>query len=215
MQRVKDSDLPLSCDTMVAVGDSGGGGQTILAKNSDRQRGGLFEGVDSISNIYSTEYQWDEISCDAIDFAVSEGWAQKHHDFSFARAYTDTTYHRLAGCQARYARSQNLLNQEKNPIEAVTFFGVLRDHYEDSFLAPRWSADEALLQRRFDTRRARRCRSEVLPRVAVVAVRNADTSCGDQLSGTLPRGAKAIWRPGVTFFAGIAEDRAKSPKRTF
>jgi len=105
------------------------------------------EGVDSISNIYSTEYQWDEISCDAIDFAVSEGWAQKHHDFSFARAYTDTTYHRLAGCQACYARSQNLLNQEKNPIEAATFFGVLRDHYEDSLLAPRWSADEALLQR--------------------------------------------------------------------
>ncbi len=103
------------------------------------------EGVDSISNIYSTEYRWDEISCDAIDFAVKKGWTSRHRDFCFARAYTDTTFHRLAGCQARYARSQFLLNRGKNPIEVTAFFEVLRDHYEGSLLAPRWSADEALV----------------------------------------------------------------------
>ena len=117
----------------------------ILETSNRRWVARRVEEVDSISNIYSTEYEWDEISSDAIDFAKRSGWTQKHHDFSFAQAYTDTTFDRLAGCEARYARSQSLLNQVRGPFEAPTFFHILRDHYENTLLAPRWSADEALV----------------------------------------------------------------------
>ncbi|MHB1135019.1 MAG: peptidase C69 family protein [Chloroflexota bacterium] len=78
-----------------------------------------------------------------MEHAVEQGWCRGAGDFNFARAYGDWQ-RPLAPREFRYQRGRELLARAAGHIDEQTMLAHLRDHYEDTFAAPRWSAQELL-----------------------------------------------------------------------
>jgi secernin len=95
-------------------------------------------GTYAISNQPTIRTEWDQASQDLIDHAIKAGWwpAGENRPFDFARAYTDPGT-RLQASHVRLQRSRHLLADaaRHGKIAFDQASRVLRDHYEDTFLA--------------------------------------------------------------------------------
>ena len=101
-------------------------------------------GIYSISNVPTIEEEWDEAAPHLIDHAVAHGWwqAKDPQPFNFTRAYADLVHYPRVGAQPRCARSRWLLGQRRGHLTAQDMMGFLRDHYDETFLAPRRGPDD-------------------------------------------------------------------------
>jgi dipeptidase len=100
--------------------------------------------VYSISNVPTIGEEWDEASPDLAEHAREQGWwhPKRLPRFHFARVYSD---HLHGGCSSgamRRARSADLLASRKGTLGVSEMMGFLRDHYEGTWLAPRFAPDE-------------------------------------------------------------------------
>ncbi|MCC6177989.1 MAG: C69 family dipeptidase [Chloroflexi bacterium] len=98
-------------------------------------------GARAISNVYSIETHWDESSPDLAEHAIERGWWRADVPFNFARAYQDFSVEIAPRC-VRFQRATDLLGRQGGQITAQTMMAHLRDHYDDTFMAPRWSPQE-------------------------------------------------------------------------
>jgi secernin len=98
-------------------------------------------GARAISNVYSIETDWDEASDDLEAFALERGWWRPHVPFNFARAYGDYEVEIAPRC-LRFQRATDLLGRQGGQITAESMLAHVRDHYDDTFMAPRWSPQE-------------------------------------------------------------------------
>ncbi len=81
-----------------------------------------------ISNVYSVETDWDQLSPAAEQVAVAQGWwPTLAGRFNFADAYTATSRNEGSGAM-RCGRSCALLNQRTGGITPRTMMAVLSDH---------------------------------------------------------------------------------------
>ncbi|MHB1006393.1 MAG: C69 family dipeptidase [Chloroflexota bacterium] len=102
------------------------------------------EGARAISNVYTIETGWDDASPDLVEYAEAKGWWDRRQgEFNFARAYQDFEPP-YAPRNFRYQRAQQLLTLQRNRVSVETMQAHARDHYEGSFLAPRWAPQELL-----------------------------------------------------------------------
>ena len=98
-------------------------------------------GARAISNVYTIETAWDEASPDLVAHAVEMGWCNGERNFNFARTYGDYEVE-LAPRTIRYQRAQHLMDRDAGRITVETMMAYLRDHYDGSYLAPRWAPQE-------------------------------------------------------------------------
>jgi dipeptidase len=100
--------------------------------------------VYSISNVPTIEEEWDEASPDLAEHAREQGWwdPTSQPRLDFARAYGDYANYPRSSGQLRRNRSANLLGTCRGLLGVEAMMGLLRDHYEGTWLAPRWSPDE-------------------------------------------------------------------------
>jgi dipeptidase len=100
--------------------------------------------VYSISNVPTIETDWDEASADLVEHAREQGWwdPSLHPRFSFARTYGDYAKHPRGSGQCRLSRGRDRLVAQRGAIGVPEMMALLRDHYEGTFLAPRWAPDE-------------------------------------------------------------------------
>jgi secernin len=101
-------------------------------------------GTYAISNQATIRSQWDRSSPDLVDHATAAGWwpGDSGQAFDFARAYSDPGTP-LQASQVRLQRSRQLLAEavSRGGVEHITAAGILRDHYEGTFLGgPYFSA---------------------------------------------------------------------------
>ena len=101
--------------------------------------------VASISNIYSIEYEWDEVSPGLIDYAFSKGWTSSKDDFNFSKSFMGTNQN-LIGGQMRCAQSSRILQSKKGNITLKDLMVLLRDHYENTDFKPRWAPNSGIYQ---------------------------------------------------------------------
>jgi len=80
-----------------------------------------------ISNVYSVETDWQQLSPGAEQFAIDQTWAMPSARFNFAEAYTVSSRSEGSGAMRR-GRSCALLNQRAGTITSQTLMAVLRDH---------------------------------------------------------------------------------------
>lgn len=81
-----------------------------------------------ISNVYSVESDWTQLSPAAEAFAVEQGWWQPSQErFNFADAYTVSSRSEGSGAMRR-GRSCAVLSQHAGGISAQTMMRVLSDH---------------------------------------------------------------------------------------
>ncbi|GAB3881308.1 C69 family dipeptidase [Terrabacter terrigena] len=92
----------------------------------------ISSGTWSISNQPTLRRHTDRMSEGLPDLAVRSGWHPKGPDFDFARAVTDPMTP-LQASQPRLQRSRQLL-ADAGAVDERRAMGVLRDHYEGSFL---------------------------------------------------------------------------------
>jgi secernin len=94
------------------------------------------EGVTSISNQPSIRNDWSLASDNLVDYATARGWwrEDKRETFDFARAYIDLEKP-LQLSHLRVCRSQALLKEKAGDVSLAWLWRILRDHYEDTFLA--------------------------------------------------------------------------------
>ena len=98
-------------------------------------------GTRAISNVYSIETRWDEASADLVEHALKRGWWRPDVPFNFARAYGDYEVEIAPRC-LRFQRATDLLARNDRQVSVKTMLAHLRDHYDDTFMAPRWSPQE-------------------------------------------------------------------------
>jgi secernin len=85
-------------------------------------------GALGISNVYSVETDWSELSPGAEQFAVEHGWWQAVQGrLNFADAYSAASRSEGSGAMRR-VRSCALLSQRRGGISARTMMAVLGDH---------------------------------------------------------------------------------------
>jgi len=99
------------------------------------------QGARAISNVYSIETHWDEASADLVHHALDKGWWRPDVPFNFAKAYGDYEVEIAPRC-FRFQRATDLLGQQGGQITVPSMMAHLRDHYDDTFMAPRWSPQE-------------------------------------------------------------------------
>ena len=99
------------------------------------------QGARAISNVYSIETRWDEASADLVEHALAQGWWHPDVPFNFARAYGDYSVEIAPRC-FRFQRATDLMAGQDGKITVPTMLSHLRDHYDDTFMAPRWSPQE-------------------------------------------------------------------------
>ena len=81
-----------------------------------------------ISNVYSVESDWQQMSPTAISTAVAQGWwADTAKRFNFADAYTADSRNEGSGAMRR-ARSCGVLKLRQGIIDARTMMALLSDH---------------------------------------------------------------------------------------
>ncbi|MGE3913663.1 MAG: C69 family dipeptidase [Chloroflexota bacterium] len=95
----------------------------------------------AISNVYSIETHWDEASADLVEHALAQGWWRADVPFNFAKAYGDYRVEIAPRC-FRFQRATDLLGKQGGQITVPSMMAHLRDHYDDTFMAPRWSPQE-------------------------------------------------------------------------
>jgi dipeptidase len=98
-------------------------------------------GARAISNVYSIETHWDEASADLIEHALERGWWRPDVPFNFARAYGDYTVEIAPRC-FRFQRATDLMAGQDGTISIESMLAHVRDHYDGTFMAPRWSPQE-------------------------------------------------------------------------
>jgi secernin len=98
-------------------------------------------GARAISNVYSIETHWDEASTDLIEHALERGWWRADVPFNFAKAYGDYSVEIAPRC-LRFQRATDLLGKQGGQVTVQSMMAHLRDHYDDTFMAPRWSPQE-------------------------------------------------------------------------
>jgi secernin len=98
-------------------------------------------GARAISNVYSIETHWDEASADLVEHALEQGWWRADVPFNFAKAYGDYSVEIAPRC-FRFQRATDLLGRQGGQITVPSMMAHLRDHYDDTFMAPRWSPQE-------------------------------------------------------------------------
>lgn len=89
-------------------------------------------GYRAISNGLSIEEKYDDISKEAIAFALKKGWANKKEAFNFKKAYSQWLMPKLAACEYRRNSSQ----QQGNRLTAFSVqyaFEILRSHHTHPF----------------------------------------------------------------------------------
>lgn len=97
--------------------------------------------MQGVSNCYSIGKDFDFSSEDLERIARKKRWLAPDEKFDFAKAYTGHVPN-LAGGTQRYMRSNKLL--ARNKIHNFsTLAAILRDHYEDELIAPRFGATNA------------------------------------------------------------------------
>lgn len=89
-------------------------------------------GTWSISNQPTLRCETDRTSTGLRELAVSSGWSPEDAEFDFARAVTDPLTP-LQASQLRLQRSRQLLAQD-GAVDEQKAMGVLRDHYEGTFV---------------------------------------------------------------------------------
>src|SRR5436190_1487273 len=98
-------------------------------------------GARAISNVYSIETTWDEASADLEAYALEQGWWRPDVPFNFARAYGDYEVAIAPRC-LRFQRATDLLGRQGGQVTVESMLRHVRDHYDDTFMAPRWSPQE-------------------------------------------------------------------------
>lgn len=93
-------------------------------------------GTRAISNEITTRTAWDDASDDLTTRAAENGWWQGDpgEPFDVARAYADPDTP-LQVSHLRLQRSRSLLRAAEPRVGIDTVKRILRDHYEDTFLA--------------------------------------------------------------------------------
>jgi len=88
--------------------------------------------VGCISNHVAIGDDWDTLSDDAVDFAVSNGWwdAAEEGRFDFAAAYRNTEYVPPQISEERLSQARTLLDEYRGKISPRTMMRSLRDHYD-------------------------------------------------------------------------------------
>ena len=97
--------------------------------------------MQGVSNCYSIGKEFDFASEDLERIARKKRWLSPGEEFDFAKAYTGHAPN-LAGGTQRYRRSNKLLSANKTH-DFSTLAAILRDHYEDELIAPRFGATNA------------------------------------------------------------------------
>ncbi len=90
----------------------------------------------AISNCYSIRRDMDLCSPGLREKALAEGWISADEPFDFAKAYTLPAV-RQAYAVPRYQRMTDML-AEKTEHSFATVLGILRDHFENTPMAPRF-----------------------------------------------------------------------------
>ncbi len=96
----------------------------------------------AISNCYSIHDDYDEGSEDIVSYARTMRLLSPDAPFDFARAYTRMVL-RQQRALPRYRRLQTLLGRLTGSIDTESVASILRDHFEDDLLAPRYAAGDA------------------------------------------------------------------------
>ncbi|NLI55344.1 MAG: secernin-3 [Clostridiales bacterium] len=96
----------------------------------------------AISNCYSIHDDYDEGSDDVVAYARSMRLLAPGAPFDFARAFTRMVL-RQQRSLPRYRRLLTLLERQKGTIDKESVVSILRDHFEDALLAPRYGAGDA------------------------------------------------------------------------
>ena len=97
----------------------------------------------AISNCYSIRDDFDEASADIEFYARQMRLLAPDAPFDFARAYSRTVL-RQQRAVPRYRRLNKLLNKLGWMLNAQIVTEILRDHFEDDLLAPRYGAGDAV-----------------------------------------------------------------------
>jgi dipeptidase len=100
------------------------------------------DGIYHQGNLYSIQGEWDERHPDLISHAIEMGWCNSDKDFNFDRAYWDYQKNPITGSMIRYRRGLQLLRKYYGRITPELMMELLRDHLEDTLLAPLWSPGE-------------------------------------------------------------------------
>ncbi len=90
------------------------------------------DGVGCISNHVEMKTDWDELSDDAVGYAVSKGWWDGGEDkrLDFAGAYRSVEMVPPQVSDERLRQSQMLLEEYRGKVSPVTMMRALRDHYD-------------------------------------------------------------------------------------
>jgi secernin len=95
----------------------------------------VVEGARTISNELTIRGEWDKSSPDLREHAVDSGWWRRGEGgFDFAYAYSDHEHYSRQVSHIRRMRTQELLDGNPGSIDERTVMGILRDHYEGTFL---------------------------------------------------------------------------------
>lgn len=87
--------------------------------------------IGSISNHIALTTDWDELSDDAVDYAVANGWWEDGAArFNFAAAYRSTEMVPPQISEERLRQSQLLLEEYRGRVSPQTMMRSLRDHYD-------------------------------------------------------------------------------------
>jgi secernin len=85
------------------------------------------EGSIGISNVYSVETDWNELSPEAESRAVEQGWWKEEGRFNFADAYTENSRAEGSGAMRRL-RSCSVLKQREGRLDTRAMMALLSDH---------------------------------------------------------------------------------------
>ena len=91
-----------------------------------------------VSNCYSIGKDADMMSANAERIARENRWLSPDEPFDFAKAYSGRQVGQPAGVQ-RFRRLNKLLSQREQH-DFASLAAILRDHYEDELIAPRFGA---------------------------------------------------------------------------
>lgn len=93
------------------------------------------ESVGYLSNCYSIFDDYDLVSKNAIDVAITKGWSAPDKKFNAAHSWTadDCIFAESEGF-VRYERLKTLMHKSE-PITTEIMMNNLRDHYQDTFLS--------------------------------------------------------------------------------
>jgi secernin len=95
----------------------------------------VVEGTRTISNELTIRREWDVASEDLVDHAIEGGWWPRGRgEFDFACAYNDHEHYPRQVSHIRRMRTRELLNGNPGLIDERTIMGILRDHYEGTFI---------------------------------------------------------------------------------